>query len=180
MSTFQAPILNASPSTAATGVGPEEMERRRLALQHALAACLSAEELAHTVQLCELEFAEQATLSVSAFCQRLFETQPQIQLDKEARLRLLRAMRQPVKDLVVHDVAPISQELESFDLPEPLAIAESPPPPEPIPLASPEDSGSPELLMVTEAPPLAVSPEDSVSPDLYVLRYTNFGKEILG
>ncbi len=180
MTTFQAPILNASSSIEATGVGQEEMERRRLALQVALASCLSSDEMAHTVRLCEQEFAKKRSVSVSEFCQRLFETLPQVQLDKDARLRLLRAMRQPVTNLAADDVMPAPKRSESIELPEPIELSEPIKSSEPIPLSSPEDSTSPELFLVTETPPIVSSPEDSTSPELFVLRYANFDKEILG
>lgn len=204
MATFQAPILNSTSSITTTGVGQEEMERRRLALQQALASCLSADEMAHTVKLCEQEFAQKMSISISEFCQRLFETMPQIQLDKAARLRLLRAMRQPITNLAVENRARISESTETLEFLEPTALAEpmalaepialaepmtlaepielTEPvaPAEPIPLSSPEDSTSPELFLVAETPPVAASPEDSTSPELFILRYANFGKEILG
>lgn len=151
MPTFQAPILNESPSATVTGVGEKEIERRRLALQHALASCLSVDELAHTVRLCEQEFARKTSVSVSELCHRLFETMPQIQLDKEARLRLLRSMRQPAQALLADTVMP------------------TPEPPEPIPRPAPEDSL-----------PIMPSPEDAVSPELFMLRYANLGKAIIG
>ncbi len=188
MTTFQAPILNASPSITTNGVGEEEVERRRLALQHALSTCLTAEEMAHTVRLCEHEFAQRMSVSVSEFCQRLFETMPQIQLDKAARLRLLRAMRQPVTNFAVDNGMPSPtlaeppelSEPTPMEFAEPIDLAEPVAPADPIPMSSPEDSTSPELFMVAATPPVAASPEDSTSPELFVLRYTNFGKDILG
>jgi hypothetical protein len=147
MPTFQAPILNKLPSATVTGVGEKEIERRRLALQHALASCLSVDEMAHTVRLCEQEFARKTSVSVSELCHRLFETMPQIQLDKEARLRLLRAMRQPAKAPLVDTVMPAPQ------------------PPEPM-----------ELLVPLPLP----APEDATSPELFMLRYANLGKAIIG
>ncbi len=186
MTTFQAPILNESPSIAVAGVEESEMERRRLALQHALASCLSADEMARTVRLCEQEFAKKMSVSVSELCQRLFETMPQIQLDKDARLRLLRAMRQPVKPMFDDDVLPTLKPAAPLEFSEPIEFSEpaesSTPlaPSEPIQLPSPEDSTSPELLLAPETPPTVPSPEDSASPELFVWRYTNFGKEIIG
>jgi len=165
MPTFQSPILNASPVTVPGGVGEVEMERRRLALQHALSSCLTLEQLAQTVRLCEQEFADILSLSVSDFCQRLFETMPQLQLDKEARLRLLQAMRLSVQQLAADTVIPTPDRAEPPLFPEL--------PSEPVSLSSPEDSTSPELFMVTETPPTEASPADSVSPELFVLRYTN-------
>ena len=192
MSTFQSSILNLSPSISVTGVGEDEMERRRLALQQALAPYLSADQMAHTVRLCEQEFSEKMSISVSEFCQRLFETMPQIQLDKDARLRLLRAMRQPRATLIADAVRLTPKRSETLSFPEPRDSSESTQPAEPIPraestgpsepisLSSPEDSTSPELLLITATPPIIPSPEDSVSPEVFVLRYTSFGKEILG
>ncbi len=206
---FQAQLLNEPPPTSVTGNGEEEIERRRQALQLALSNCLSAEEMAHTVRLCEEEFARQTSFSVSEFCQRLFETMPQIQLDKEARLRLLRAMRQPTKTLSADAKMPTSTFPEPGPEPSvaPAMLEDStdsevildadPPldmslPADTIPLTSspladelpvmpsPEDSTSPEVLLHPEAPPTMPSPEDSASPELFVLRYTNFGKEIIG
>ncbi|ETX06370.1 MAG: hypothetical protein ETSY2_17545 [Candidatus Entotheonella gemina] len=192
MLTFQASILNASPSIALNGIGEEEMERRRLALQQALASCLSVDEMTHTVRLFEQEFSQKTSVNVSELCQRLFETMPQIQLDKEARLRLLRTMRQPKTLLAAENLMPPPkysepvaspepvQFEESMQLPEPMELTEPMAPSEPIPLLTPEDSTSPELFLVTETPPVESSPEDSTSPELFVLRYSNFGKEILG
>lgn len=173
---FQAPILNESPPTSVKNIGDEEIDRRRQALQYALSYCLSAEEMAHTVRLCEKEFARKASFSVSEFCQRLFETMPQVQLDKESRLRLLRAMRQPAKALSADTAMPISEPLEPVvQMPTPKS-SEAPS----IQLPSPEDSTSPELVMPTEPIPAMPSPEDSASPELFVLRYANFGKDIIG
>ncbi len=185
LSDFQAPLLNELPSTSVTDIGGEEIERRRQALQYALSYCLSAEDLAHTVKLCEQEFASKASFSVSEFCQRLFETKPQIQLDKESRLRLLRAMRQPAKVLNADGAMPAAEPSEPMpQMAEPSESMPQMPMPEPlgeeiIQLPSPEDSTSPELVMAIETPLAMPSPEDSTSPELFVLRYVNFGKEII-
>ena len=180
MPTFQSPILNASPATVANGVGEAELERRRLVLQHALGSCLTVEQLAQTVRLCEQEFAEKASVSVADFCQRLFETMPHLQLDTEARLRLLRTMRQSVQQLAAETVIPALDTPEPPALIEPEATSAPTPSAAPAPLVSPEDSTSSDLFWVAETPPAQASPEDSVSPDLIVLRYTHVEKEMLG
>jgi hypothetical protein len=95
--------------------------------------------MAHAVRLCEQEFAQKTSISVSEFCQRLFETTPQIQLDKDARLRLLRAMRQPVATLAADGAMPTPKGSEPRE------------PSESIPRFSPEDSASPELFMLRYA-----------------------------
>ena len=51
MSTFQSHVLNASTSTTEIDIGEEERERRRLALQHALTSCLSADQMAQGAAL---------------------------------------------------------------------------------------------------------------------------------
>jgi hypothetical protein len=168
MPTFQSPILNASPATVANGVGEAELERRRLALQHALGSCLTVEQLAQTVRLCEQEFAEKASVSVADFCQRLFDTMPQLQLDTQARLRLLQMMRQSVQQLAAETVIP------ALNTPEPM------PPAAPAPLVSPEDSTNSDLFWVAQTPPAQASPEDSVSPEFIVMRYTHVEKDMLG
>ena len=192
MSTFQAPILNSSTSISATSVAEKERERRRLALQQALAPYLSADQMAHTVRLCEEEFSEKMSISAAELCQRLFETMPQIQLDKDARLRLLRAMRQPSYTWIADAVRLTPKRSEPLAFPEPPEVSKPKQAAEPIPLtepaafsepialSSPEDSTSPELLLIAETPPTMPSPEDSVSPEIIVLRYANFGKDILG
>jgi hypothetical protein len=195
MSIFRADILNASTAIEEAGVGEQELERRRLALQHALSSCLTTEQMAHALRLCEQEFAEKMSLSVSELCQRLFETMPQLQLDKDARLRLLRAMRQPRQKLLAEAVMPTLEYSESLVCPEPQNISKPMPHTaamepvefaepmafsEPMTMSSPEDSTSPELTLVMETPPMTFSPTDSTSPELFVLRYTNLGKNILG
>ena len=192
MPTFQAPILNSPSSSAVTSVGEKEIERRRLALQQALVPYLSADQMAHTVRLCEQEFSEKMSISVSEFCQRLFESMPQIQLDKDARLRLLRAMRQPRHAWIADAVrltpkrsVPLAfpeprEASEPMQAAEPIPLTEPAGLSEPIALSSPEDSTSPELLLITETPPTMPSPEDSVSPESFVLRYAHLGKDILG
>ncbi len=184
-SDFQAPILNEVPSTSVAEIGDEEIERRRQALQYALSYCLSAEEMAHTVRLCENEFARKKAFSVSEFCQRLFETMPEVQLDKESRLRLLRAMRQPTKafNAATEMTMPKPAEAPSIQLPSPedssspeLVMVTEPPPTMP----TPEDSTSPELVTATDSSSALPVPEDLTSPELFVLRYVNFGKDIIG
>ena len=174
MSAFQSPILNASPTIVANGVGEAELERRRLALQHALGSCLTVDQLAHTVRLCEQEFAEKASVSVADLCQRLFETMPHLQLDTKARLRLLRSMRQSVQQLAAEAVMPALNTSEPPLFVEQDEMLEPTAPAVPTQLVSPEDSTSSELFWVAETPPTQVSPKDSVSPDLIVLRYTSF------
>jgi hypothetical protein len=77
----------------------DEASRRRRAIYQALHPALPPGDLSRALALCERDFPLDEPLSVAEFCQRLAESSPQIRLSKEARLALLRTMRQRVENL---------------------------------------------------------------------------------
>ncbi len=130
-----------------SSVQDDESSRRR-AVYQALQSALSSEEMHRALLLCNQEFPPDRTFIAAEFCQRLAETIPDVQLDKETRLHLLRTMRQPAQELGV-DPLPLSGAADP-DVAEPV-VAE-------LVMADDEADGPP-------------CQDDRPSPEIFWLRY---------
>ena len=85
-------------------LGPRKSCARKKAVEKALQSVLTREQIAHAILLCDHEFATEPAFSATSFCQRLVETLPEIQLNAQARLALLRTVRQSAEELGVENV----------------------------------------------------------------------------
>ena len=86
---------------------PEEVARRKKAIEKALESQLTSEQMLHAMMLCDHEFATDPAFSASSFCQRLVETLPSLQLSAQARLELLRMVRQSSVELGVQQLTSV-------------------------------------------------------------------------
>ncbi len=76
----------------------EEADRRKKVIRQTLQSVLSESQMLHAVGLCEREFPPEEPFSTSLFCQRLAETIPDVYLNHETRLTLLRMLRRSVSE----------------------------------------------------------------------------------
>lgn len=99
----------------------DEASRRRRAIYQALHPALPPGELNKALALCERDFPLHEPFSVAEFCQRLAESSPEIRLNKEVRLALLRTMRQRVETLGIDPLS--AQEAGGEEIPsKPLEV----------------------------------------------------------
>ena len=112
------PDLSLMPSASKQS---DEASRRRRAIYQALHPTLPPGDLSKVLALCEHDFPLDEPFSVAEFCQRLAESSPEIRLSKEARLTLLRTMRQRVENLGIDPLS--AQEAGGEESPsEPLEV----------------------------------------------------------
>jgi hypothetical protein len=168
----------------------DEASRRRRAIYQALQPDLPPAVLHQALALCERDFPVDRPFSVAEFCQRLAGSSAEISLSREARLALLRAMRQPVEKLGI-DPRLVQEARGEASSSETLEVeAESG-------LHRQEliDEDDEEMVALTkpDLESLAGPPTDQVayctatgrpyrsdqpSPELFALRYANFGQPI--
>jgi hypothetical protein len=171
-----------------------EASRRRRTIYQSLQPVLPPAKLNQALALCERDFPLDEPFSVAEFCQRLAESPSNISLSKEARLVLLRTMRQraetlgrdplPVQETAEEAVASAALEVEAESGGYPEAQHE--------PQNRIDEDGTVERMR-PELENLASPTEqiayctttgrpydgDRPSPELWALRYANFGQPIV-
>ena len=88
-------------------VSHEEAARRKKAIEKALESHLTNEQMLQAIMLCDHEFVSDPAFSATSFCQRLVETLPSLQLSAQARLELLRMVRQNSVELGVQQLTSV-------------------------------------------------------------------------
>lgn len=182
-----------SPTLSASAQS-DEASRRRRAIYQSLQPALPPEDLHKALALCEREFPLDQPFSVSEFCQRLAESSSEIRLSKEARLTLLRTMRQRAETL---GIDPLSvQEAGRDAVPSETFAAEAKSGSHSEEQSDPQHQSDEDETVELLRPELESlnSLTDQVayctttgrpydgdrpSPELFALRYANFGQSIM-